>query len=181
MTRIKSIFALFFSIAAFCSVSMQSAYAQTKPAYVVSESEIFDLPAYLEYAKQAVPLVERMGGQFMVRGVTSIPQSPVGAKPQRINVIKFQNTAEAHAFQDSEEFTKLKLIRDKASNTHSFIVEGTAPCSDHVNAERLCEMLAADITLLINIGCCNYSTLFHTKVTVLSFPSIALFAGKVLI
>ena len=107
--------------------STHPAHAQTKPGYIVVETEVLDAKAYQEYAKQVVPLVEKMGGQFLVRGGTSIPLAPAGAMSRRVSLIKFESKDKAQAFQDSGEFAKLKPARDKTTKTHSFIIEGTGP------------------------------------------------------
>lgn len=128
MRNTKRFPALFLSAVLLSAYSMQPVYAQSQPAYIVTEAEMLDAKAYQEeYAKQAVALVGKMGGQFMVRGGTSIPQSPEGAQPRRVSLIKFENKEKAQAFLNSDEFSKLKVIRDKTTKTHSFLIEGTGP------------------------------------------------------
>jgi uncharacterized protein (DUF1330 family) len=72
-------------------------------------------------------LFRLLGGQFMVRGGTSIPSSPEGATPRRVSLIKFESKEKAEAFQHSAELAKLIPARDRTTKTHSFIVEGMGP------------------------------------------------------
>ena len=103
----------------------QTALAQTKPAYLVSELEMKDVNAYLnDYAPKIRAVYAQYGATFIVgtSQVQSVDQT--GAAPQRMVIAKFESMEQAQAYLKSSERAALTPLRDKIANIKSYLVEG---------------------------------------------------------
>ena len=85
-------------------------------AYLIADVEVHDQTVYAEYRRQVLPLVQKHGGRFIVRG---------GAwKPQRLVVIEFPDMAALKAWYRSPEYAKLIELRQGVSRGSLVAVEG---------------------------------------------------------
>ena len=103
----------------------QTAVAQTKPAYLVSELEMKDVNAYLnDYAPKIRAVYAQYGATFIVGTgqVQSVDQT--GAAPQRMVIAKFESMEKAQAYLKSSERAALIPLRDRIANIKSYLVEG---------------------------------------------------------
>jgi uncharacterized protein (DUF1330 family) len=93
------------------------------PAYLIADVEVRDHDAYAEYRRQVLPLVQRYGGRFIVRG--GAHEVLEGSwKPQRIVVIEFPDMATLKAWYNSPEYAKLIALRQGISRGSLIAVEG---------------------------------------------------------
>jgi uncharacterized protein (DUF1330 family) len=93
------------------------------PAYVIADVNVTDPAAYEAYRKEVLPSVERAGGRFRVRG-GAIQVLEGDRRPTRLVVIEFPSVEAARRWYDSEEYGRLKAIRQRASTASLFLVEG---------------------------------------------------------
>ena len=94
------------------------------PAYLVMDTKLHDPELYEKYKQLAKPIVERFGGEYLVRGgAVHIDQSDLWS-PSRIVLIKFENVEVAKSFLSSEEYQPVKALRLSASEATISIVEG---------------------------------------------------------
>jgi len=94
------------------------------PAYLVMDTKLHDPELYEKYKQLAKPIVERFGGEYLVRGgAVHIDQSDLWS-PSRIVLIKFENVEVAKSFLSSEEYQPVKALRLSASEATVSIVEG---------------------------------------------------------
>jgi uncharacterized protein (DUF1330 family) len=92
-------------------------------AYLIADVEVRDPDVYAEYRRQVLPLIQRHGGRFLVRG--GAHEVLEGAwKPQRIVVIEFPDLAALEAWYRSPEYAKLIALRQGASRGSLIAVEG---------------------------------------------------------
>ncbi len=92
-------------------------------AYLIADVEVHDQSVYAEYRRQVLPLIQKHGGRFIVRG---------GAHevlegdwyPQRVVIIEFPEMAALKAWYRSPEYTKLIALRQGASRGSLVAVEG---------------------------------------------------------
>jgi uncharacterized protein (DUF1330 family) len=92
-------------------------------AYLIADVEVFDPETYAEYRRQVLPLVQKHGGRFIVRG----GQHKVleGAwKPQRVVVIEFPDMTALEGWYNSPEYQKLVTLRQSVSRGSLIAVEG---------------------------------------------------------
>ena len=106
-----------------------SVFAQTKPAYMVSEITVKDMDGYKkDYTPKAVAWIEKAGGTFIVGGDTVdrelIKSSNFDKDTNRITIVKFENLEKAKAFFNAPERKEMTKLRDKYASSKSFIVEG---------------------------------------------------------
>ena len=100
--------------------------AQLPKAYVIAEVEVRDAAAYEDYKSAVVPIVDRYGGRYIVRGGRI--ESVEGSDPSgRMVVIEFPHFAAAQAFLRPEEYRPVADIRHKTAISRIMIVEGTLP------------------------------------------------------
>lgn len=91
-------------------------------AYLIVDNVITDSKAYDDYRRQAVPLVARFGGRFLVRG-GPISHLEGDWKPQRLVLIEFPSMDALRAWYDSPEYAPMRALRQAAS-TGSVVVAG---------------------------------------------------------
>ena len=92
-------------------------------AYLIAEVEVTDPVTYEEYRGQVAPTVERYGGRFLVRGGT-VHELEGEWTPKRLVVIEFSNMASLREWYQSEEYERLKRIRQRSSKATVLAVEG---------------------------------------------------------
>jgi uncharacterized protein (DUF1330 family) len=113
--------------AAVGAVGTQILHAQTTPrAYLVAEVQVTDADAYKPYIPKAAEIVARHGGQYVARGGKT--ESLEGPEPAgRIAIVQFASMAELKKFYSSPEYREVAPIRQKASKSRFFAVEGLSP------------------------------------------------------
>jgi uncharacterized protein (DUF1330 family) len=92
-------------------------------AYVIGEIEVTDAALYEEYRKQVLPVVQKYGGKFIVRGGKVDPLEG-GWAPKRLVVLEFPSMAQAQKWYRSPEYAPLIAMRQKASKGRLLLVEG---------------------------------------------------------
>jgi uncharacterized protein (DUF1330 family) len=109
------------------AIGAQMLQAQGSPrAYLVAEVQVTDTEAYKPYIPKAAQIVAQHGGQYLARGGKS--ESLEGAEPAgRIAVVQFPSMAELKKFYNSPEYREVAPIRQKASKSRFFAVEGVSP------------------------------------------------------
>jgi len=92
-------------------------------AYLIADVEVHDQSVYAEYRRQVLPLIQKHGGRFVVRG--GAHEVLEGAwHPQRLVIIEFPDMAALKAWYDSSEYAKLIELRQGASRGSLVAVEG---------------------------------------------------------
>jgi uncharacterized protein (DUF1330 family) len=92
-------------------------------AYYVADIDVTDPEKYKAYAAGAPATVEAHGGRYLVRGGAT--QTLEGdANPKRFVIVEFPDTAALHAWYSSDEYTRLREIRQACSTGNVFTVEG---------------------------------------------------------
>ena len=92
-------------------------------AYLIAEVDVTDAKAYEGYRPLAAASIARHGGKYIVRGGRT--QGLEGGEPQRVVVLEFATMAAARAFYDSPDYREARKIREAASRSRVFLVEGT--------------------------------------------------------
>lgn len=92
-------------------------------AYLIADVEVADPQAYAEYRRRVLPLVERHGGRFLVRGG---PHRVLEGewRPRRLVVIQFPDMGALEAWYRSPEYGELIALRQGASHGSLIAVEG---------------------------------------------------------
>ena len=93
-------------------------------AYLIVDTKITDEDAYEEYKIRAKPIVERYGGEYLVRGGNTTVSENELWTPTRIVVVKFPSRKAAETFLRCDEYAPLKAIRNKYAKTTMSIVDG---------------------------------------------------------
>ena len=92
-------------------------------AFLIADVEVHDAEVYAEYRRQVLPLVEKHGGRFIVRGGRH--RVLEGAwRPQRVVIIEFPDMAALETWYRSAEYTKLIALRQGVSRGSLIAVEG---------------------------------------------------------
>ena len=93
------------------------------PAYLIADVEVHDPDVYAEYRRQVVPLVQKHGGKFVVRGGRHEVLEGEW-RPSRLVVIEFADMAALKAWYESPEYTVLIKLRQGVSRGSLVAVEG---------------------------------------------------------
>ena len=98
-----------------------------KKGYLVVELVINDAEKYEGYRQQVLPLLEEGGGRFIVRGGArlQLEGSDDSHHDQiRTVVVEFASMDAALAWYRSPAYQRLKAIRESATVSRAFAVEG---------------------------------------------------------
>lgn len=92
------------------------------PGYVIAQINVTDAQVYPSYVAMVQPIIQRFGGEFLVRGGRS--ESFEGTPPgDRHVVIRFPSYQAAQDWYHSEDYAQAKALRMSASNSVQTIVE----------------------------------------------------------
>jgi uncharacterized protein (DUF1330 family) len=91
-------------------------------AYLIAEVEVTDPVAYERYRPLAAASIARHGGKYVVRGGKT--EMLEGPDPARVVVLEFPSMDAARNFYFSADYSEAKKIRQAASNSKLFLVEG---------------------------------------------------------
>jgi uncharacterized protein (DUF1330 family) len=103
--------------------AIRAQQVKTPPGYVIAEVEIKDPTALQKYGEKAPQIVASHGGYYVVRG--GDVQALEGEPPKGyIVVIGFDSVRKAREWYDSPEYSAIRSIRQGATKSRLFIVEG---------------------------------------------------------
>ncbi|NRA99248.1 MAG: DUF1330 domain-containing protein [Rhodobacteraceae bacterium] len=91
--------------------------------YWIAHITVTDPESYPEYVARDTPIIEGMGGTFIVRGGTA--ELREGSTQQRHVVVEFPSFEMAKAAYESEEYQEVAKIRYAAAESTFILVEGT--------------------------------------------------------
>ena len=95
-------------------------------AYIINEITVTNAVVYADYVRQAPALVAAFGGRYLVRAGSVTPA--IGEPPTaRIVVVEFPSHTAAVDFLASPEYQAILPIRQAASTSRAYIVDGVAP------------------------------------------------------
>ena len=92
-------------------------------SYLIAEVEVTDPETYEEYRGQVAPTVERYSGRFLIRG-GAVHGLEGERTPKRLVVIEFPDMASLREWYQSEEYERLRRIRQRSSTATVLAVEG---------------------------------------------------------
>ena len=93
-------------------------------AYLVVDTNLTQPDLYEDYKRQAKPLAEQYGGEYLVRGgAMSVKESDLWS-PTRMVVVRFPSTEQAQAFYESPEYQKILDISKASARRTVVLVEG---------------------------------------------------------
>lgn len=91
--------------------------------YIIGHITVRDPEAYKEYIARDTPILNGLGGQFIIRGGQS--QVMEGETLQRHVVIEFPSYAAALAAYNDPEYQEVAEIRRRTADSVILVVEGT--------------------------------------------------------
>ncbi|SFB06338.1 Uncharacterized conserved protein, DUF1330 family [Poseidonocella pacifica] len=91
--------------------------------YIIGHITVTDPEAYKEYVERDTPILEGLGGRFIIRGGQA--EVKEGETLQRHVVIEFPSFQAALAAYDSPEYQEVAAIRYKTAESVILVVEGT--------------------------------------------------------
>jgi uncharacterized protein (DUF1330 family) len=93
------------------------------PAYFIVQSTINDEARYQQYRDAVIPLIEKFGGRFVVKGgkVEALEGIHDG---RRMVMFAFPSMESIHNFWNSTEYAPIKKIREGAATLDIWAVPG---------------------------------------------------------
>ncbi|HUI58447.1 MAG TPA: DUF1330 domain-containing protein [Bryobacteraceae bacterium] len=92
-------------------------------AYVIVSVDVKDPAAYEEFQARIPALVQKHGGEYLVRGGAFVVVEG-DWKPGRIVLFRFPDTSAAQALYNDPEYQPLKALRQRASKMDIVAIEG---------------------------------------------------------
>jgi uncharacterized protein (DUF1330 family) len=90
---------------------------------MIIETEVNDEREYAEYVERVRAVVEKHGGQYLVRGGKVTPLSG-DWNPERIIVIRFEAMEHVQRCFGSPEYSELAPRREKSAVSRAIVVDG---------------------------------------------------------
>lgn len=93
------------------------------PAYLLVRANVTDMQQYREYMKLTPAIVEKYGGQFIIRGGEKV----VLEGPEisdRIVMLKFDSVDTARRMYNSDEYQAAIKVRSGAAEASFIVMEG---------------------------------------------------------
>ncbi|MBV0912434.1 DUF1330 domain-containing protein [Anianabacter salinae] len=91
--------------------------------YVIGHITVNDPEAYKEYVEKDTPILEALGGRFVVRGGQS--ETPEGRAENRHVVIEFESYEQALKAYHDPAYQEVADIRRRTATSTIIVVEGT--------------------------------------------------------
>jgi uncharacterized protein (DUF1330 family) len=91
--------------------------------YIIGHITVNDPEAYKEYVERDTPILQALGGRFVVRGGAS--ETVEGQAESRHVVIEFPSYEAARAAYDDPEYQEVAKIRHRTATSTIILVEGT--------------------------------------------------------
>ena len=96
------------------------------PAYFIVNLDVKDRERFEAYRQQVVPVVEKHGGRYLVRGGELHPvEGDLGLK--RLVILEFPSLEAARRFYGSPEYAPLLRLRQDSAASDIVLVEGWTP------------------------------------------------------
>ncbi len=93
------------------------------PAYLLVRAKVTDMEQYQQYMKLTPAIVEKYGGQFIIRGGDKlILEGP--DSPERIVLLKFDSIETARRMYNSPEYQAAMQVRAGAAEASFIVMEG---------------------------------------------------------
>ena len=93
------------------------------PAYLIVRANVTDMQQYQEYMKLTPAIVDKYGGQFIIRGGDKLILEGPDA-PERIVLLKFESVAAAQRMYNSDEYQAAIKLREGAADASFIVMEG---------------------------------------------------------
>ena len=106
--------------------ALQGQQVKTPPGYVIAEVEVTDLPTMQKYGQQVPDTLAPFNHHYVVR--SNKIQALEGEPPRGgVVVIAFDSVEKAREWYDSPAYAAIRPLRQSASKSRLFIVEGIVP------------------------------------------------------
>ena len=92
--------------------------------YMIVDVNIHDVDAYEIYKSQVTPIIEKFGGEYLVRGGAHEVLENDLWSPTRMVMVRFPDKKSALDFIHSDEYAPVKKMRRDNSYGTVLIVEG---------------------------------------------------------
>ena len=93
------------------------------PAYLIVRANVTDMQQYQEYMKLTPAIVEKFGGQFIIRGGDKVVlEGP--EDNDRIVMLKFDSIDTVRRMYNSDEYQAAIKVRQGAAEASFIVMEG---------------------------------------------------------
>jgi len=107
------------------------------PAYLIVVAHVHDRDAFLRgYAPAAAELVERLGGQYVVRAPGAVVLEGAGRDGGSVVVSQWPDMAALRAFWDGPDYARIRPLREGIADCQVLAVESAAAPVGDGEAER---------------------------------------------
>jgi uncharacterized protein (DUF1330 family) len=96
------------------------------PGYLIANLEVRDPARFEEYRQKVVPLIEKFGGRYLVRG-GNVRRLEGDFPIHRLVVLEFPSVEAAQRFYESAEYEPLMKMRLASTRSEVVLVEGYSP------------------------------------------------------
>lgn len=92
--------------------------------YLIVDTVLTDPDLYEQYKLRAKPIVEKYGGEYLVRGGQLSVKEAALWSPSLVVLIRFPTSGQAQAFYQSDEYQAVLGLSAQSARRTVFFVEG---------------------------------------------------------
>jgi uncharacterized protein (DUF1330 family) len=101
-------------------------------AYFVVYLNVTDLERFTEYFQVVMPVIERRGGRLVTQGRPEAIEGTLLFK--QAVLFEWPSRKELIEYWYSEEYTKIKKLREGAAELQAVVIEGIQPDQEHLSS-----------------------------------------------
>ncbi len=95
------------------------------PVYLIGDIFVKNVEQYEKYINKVTSVVEKFGGEYLIRGGQVDIMEKKTWNPNRIVLIKFPNKVAAMTWYECDEYQPIKNLRIENSISNIIFVEGS--------------------------------------------------------
>lgn len=95
-------------------------------AYLIASLDIFDVPGFVDYARDVPATIAQYGGRYLVRAGKAEMMEGDGPLLRQV-VLEFPDMAALKTWYASPEYAPLLALRQRTARTTVIFVEGAEP------------------------------------------------------
>ena len=95
-------------------------------AYLIADVDVFDPAVFKEYQLEVQATEARFGGRYLGRGGATVVLEG-DWEPHRLVIVEFPDMSSLMDWYRSEQYARLKPIRERSARTRIIALEGVSP------------------------------------------------------
>jgi len=93
--------------------------------YLIAEINVCDVDLYSQYVEQAPAIIQKYGGEYLVKGGDVVALSG-NWNPERMVLVKFPSMEKLQSCFKSKEYLDIAHLREKSTTSKAILLQGVS-------------------------------------------------------